>query len=565
MNLRLVTLPGVFQPISDSRFLADVLREQTLPPRASALDLCTGSGILAITAARAARAASTAVDVCRRALADGPLNARRNRLQRAARCAATCSAASPASASTRSSPTRRTSRARTTSSPTRGPAARVGRRPRRPAHPRPHHRQAPTRTCAPAASSCSPTRRCSASSARSPTSSDAGLEAECIARRRGPLGPLMTARVRGLEAQGLLAARPAPRGRRRHPRPQAARTSRGRRARPPTAAPAPLRPSARAATCSLSCSITAGSRSVVTSPSSRPSAMSRSSRRMILPERVLGRSSAQMIRFGRASLPIRSATCSRIVGDELVVAVAVALERHERRDRLAGVLVGLADDRRLGDQRVRHDRRLDLRRRHAVARDVDDVVDAPDDRDVAVLVDARRVADDVRLLARASKYVSMKRSSSRYSVRSIDGHGRSRTSRPCSSGLDVVALLVDDVARRRPAAAVPAMPGFIACAPGSVVIMIAPVSVCHHVSTTGHVSPPPMTSRYHSHAFGLIGSPTVPSRRSVDRSCFVGVLLAPLDARADRRRRGVEDRHAVALARAPTRCPCPGSPGRPRT
>ena len=35
---------------------------------------------------------------------------------------------------------------------------------------------------------------------------------------------------------------------------------------------------------------------------------------MILPERVLGRSSAQMMRFGRASLPIRLATCSRISG-----------------------------------------------------------------------------------------------------------------------------------------------------------------------------------------------------------------------------------------------------------
>ena len=61
-----------------------------------------------------------------------------------------------------------------------------------------------------------------------------------------------------------------------------------------------------------SCFITSGSRSVVTSPSSRPSAMSRSSRRMILPERVLGRSSAQMIRLGRANLPIREATFSRI-------------------------------------------------------------------------------------------------------------------------------------------------------------------------------------------------------------------------------------------------------------
>ena len=47
-----------------------------------------------------------------------------------------------------------------------------------------------------------------------------------------------------------------------------------------------------AATFSLIASVTVGSRSVVTSPSSRPSARSFRSRRMILPERVFGRSSA---------------------------------------------------------------------------------------------------------------------------------------------------------------------------------------------------------------------------------------------------------------------------------
>jgi len=66
---------------------------------------------------------------------------------------------------------------------------------------------------------------------------------------------------------------------------------------------------------------------------------------------------------------------------------------------------------------------------------------------------------------------------------------------------------------------VPADPGFVACAPGRVVIMMLPVSVCHHVSTIGQL-PPPITCRYHSHAFGLIGSPTVPSSRSEQRSCF---------------------------------------------
>ena len=64
-----------------------------------------------------------------------------------------------------------------------------------------------------------------------------------------------------------------------------------------------------------------------------------------------------------------------------------------------------------------------------------------------------------------------------------------------------------------------AEPGFSVVIPGSGVIRIIPVSVCHHVSTTG-VRSPPMCSRYQIHASGLIGSPTDPSRRSEERSCF---------------------------------------------
>ncbi len=45
----------------------------------------------------------------------------------------------------------------------------------------------------------------------------------------------------------------------------------------------------------------------------------------------------------------------------------------------------------------------------------------------------------------------------------------------------------------------------------------APVSVCHHVSTTGSRSAP-MWARYHLHASGLIASPTEPSNRSEPRS-----------------------------------------------
>ncbi len=51
--------------------------------------------------------------------------------------------------------------------------------------------------------------------------------------------------------------------------------------------------------------------------------------------------------------------------------------------------------------------------------------------------------------------------------------------------------------------------------------MIIPVSVCHQVSTTGH-RPPPIACWYQIHASGLIGSPTDPSNRRLDRSCFAG-------------------------------------------
>jgi release factor glutamine methyltransferase len=60
--VRLVTLPGVFSPISDSRVLADALREQTLTPHASVLDVCTGSGLLAVSAALGGARDVTAVD-----------------------------------------------------------------------------------------------------------------------------------------------------------------------------------------------------------------------------------------------------------------------------------------------------------------------------------------------------------------------------------------------------------------------------------------------------------------------------------------------------------------------
>src|SRR5690606_41690464 len=72
-----------------------------------------------------------------------------------------------------------------------------------------------------------------------------------------------------------------------------------------------------------------------------------------------------------------------------------------------------------------------------------------------------------------------------------------------------------------PKGGTPAEPGLVASTPGIVEIMGPAVSVCHQVSTTGQRSPP-ITRRYHIHASGLMGSPPVPMRRNVVRSCRAG-------------------------------------------
>ena len=74
--MRIATLPGVFQPISDTWLLAGALRD--LAPGASVLDVCTGSGAIAVTAALAGAREVTAVDVSRRAVLCARLNARLN-------------------------------------------------------------------------------------------------------------------------------------------------------------------------------------------------------------------------------------------------------------------------------------------------------------------------------------------------------------------------------------------------------------------------------------------------------------------------------------------------------
>jgi release factor glutamine methyltransferase len=81
--MRLITVPGVFKPRSDSLLLAE-LAAARVRAGATALDPFTGSGVLAIAAA-AAGARATAIDVSRRAVACVSLNARLNGVRVAAR------------------------------------------------------------------------------------------------------------------------------------------------------------------------------------------------------------------------------------------------------------------------------------------------------------------------------------------------------------------------------------------------------------------------------------------------------------------------------------------------
>src|SRR5436305_11453289 len=76
----ILPLPGVFRPPSDAWLLARYIEAEQLPRSASALDLCTGSGVLALSAARAGASRVVAVDVSRRAVLATRLNAALNRL-----------------------------------------------------------------------------------------------------------------------------------------------------------------------------------------------------------------------------------------------------------------------------------------------------------------------------------------------------------------------------------------------------------------------------------------------------------------------------------------------------
>jgi len=76
--MRIARLPGVFRPRSDTWLLAAVLRRQDRLRGGTVLDLCTGSGAIAVAAALAGARSVTAVDLSARAVLTTRLNARLN-------------------------------------------------------------------------------------------------------------------------------------------------------------------------------------------------------------------------------------------------------------------------------------------------------------------------------------------------------------------------------------------------------------------------------------------------------------------------------------------------------
>ncbi len=72
-SLGVWVLPGVYAPAEDSRLLASVLAAEALDG-ARVLDLCTGTGLLAVTAAGSGASEVVAIDVSRRATWNARLN-----------------------------------------------------------------------------------------------------------------------------------------------------------------------------------------------------------------------------------------------------------------------------------------------------------------------------------------------------------------------------------------------------------------------------------------------------------------------------------------------------------
>lgn len=200
--MRVMTLPGVFRPRPDSWMLARALCAQ-LRPGARVLDVCTGSGAIAVAAARAGAGAVTAIDVSRRSVLTVRINARLNGVRvRALRGDLFAPVAGERFDFVVSNPPYLP--AEDDALPAHGPARAIDAGT--------DGRVLLDRICAQAAAHLNPGGAVmlvhSDVIGLAPTVAAleaSGLRADVVERRRGPLGPLLTARAPMLEARGLLA------------------------------------------------------------------------------------------------------------------------------------------------------------------------------------------------------------------------------------------------------------------------------------------------------------------------------------------------------------------------
>jgi release factor glutamine methyltransferase len=200
--MRIVRLPGVFQPRSDTWLLAAHLRRQPQVTGA-VLDLCTGSGVLAITAALASARSVTAVDVSRRSLVAARLNARLNGVRVRTRRGSLLSAvpgeafdlivSNPPYLPADDDELPEQGAARHTEAGTDGRRLLDRLIEDAPAHLRPGGLLMVTHSSVNGEHATLELMRA------------AGLSPVVLERRRGPLGPLLAARASALEASGLLA------------------------------------------------------------------------------------------------------------------------------------------------------------------------------------------------------------------------------------------------------------------------------------------------------------------------------------------------------------------------
>jgi release factor glutamine methyltransferase len=72
--------PGVYRPQEDTWLLAEMLRIATVPSGVRVLDVGTGTGVLALVAARSGAGQVIALDICGRAVFAARINARLRRL-----------------------------------------------------------------------------------------------------------------------------------------------------------------------------------------------------------------------------------------------------------------------------------------------------------------------------------------------------------------------------------------------------------------------------------------------------------------------------------------------------